>query len=978
MTRKIINDPNAISLDKQTMRQVYDRLVEKGMMKEAAVMQQKGMDRRTFLKLLGSSLALSGVVLSGCVSTSPPDGEIIPYVEVPEEIIPGKPLFFATSVVMGGLATGVLLETYEGRPTRIEGNPKHPASLGAVDVMQQASILELYSPDRSIDVRTQSEIRTWEEFLTAFGDADVLANGGAGLRILTETVTSPTLADQLNKLLEEYPEAKWYQYEPVSQDNLIAGSELAFGEAVNTVYDFTKANVVISIDGDFLNNLRYARDFMSRRKVRGENTTMNRLYAIENTHTNLGAVADHRLAMRPSDAEGFVHALAIALGVENVAEPVSRPWSAVWFNAVVADLEGNRGSSLVVAGMGQSPEVHALIHAINAQLENVGETVIYAPSVQANPVIQSQQITELVTEMRDGDVEALFILGGNPVYNAPVDVGFGDALAQVPFSVHLSLYDDETSQVASWHIPQTHFIEEWSDARAFDGTVSVVQPPIGPLYPHVRSNHEIVALIAGDDRRGYDILREFWQADYSGDDFDRFWRKTLHDGVMDNTPDPIQPTLVGNIGEVVGLMPQLAGGLEIVFRPDPAIWDGRFANNSWLQEIPHPISKISWDTAAYMSRSTLDERGLSDGDLVELLYENNVVEMPVWAMPGHADNTITVTLGYGRGISGEVDEGRSFNAYLIRTSGSPYIGGGAQVSSTGETYNIVTIRGEMEIKDVEDVEPIHSGTLQEYLQDPKSVHGKESKTISLLAPFEYDSYAWGMAIDLTSCIGCNSCMVACQGENNIPTVGKEGVSQQREMHWIRVDRYHVEEEGELQTHFQPVPCMQCENAPCEQVCPVHATVHGDEGLNQMVYNRCIGTRYCSANCPYSVRRFNFFDYVNDAPIMEEWRNPNVSVRVEGVMEKCTYCVHRIKAGRINASTEGRELLDSDVQPACASACPTQAIIFGDINNPDSEVTKVKSEELDYGLLAKLNTQPRTTYLASLSNPNEALRRSEME
>ncbi len=980
MSEKTVNDPNLIALDESSLKEIHDALIERDKIREAAVLRQGGMDRRTFLKLMGSSLALTGVAaMTGCVATSPPEGQIIPYVEVPEEIIPGKPLFFATSAVLGGMATGVLLETHQGRPTRIEGNPKHPASLGASDIKTQASILELYNPDRSIYVRNDGAIRSWDEFMAAVETANVFADGGAGMRILTETVTSPALAAQINDLLEQNPGAKWYQYEPVAADNLVAGAEMAFGEAVNTVLNFEAAQIVLAIDGDFLENLAYARGFMAQRKVREGATTMNRLYAVESTPGNIGTVADHRLALRPSDIENFVRALAVALGVAGVAEPVGTPWDTVWFDAVVSDLEANPGASIVTAGMGMSPAVQALVHAINDALGNAGTTIIYGPPVQANPVVQATQIEELATEMRDGEVSALLILGGNPAYNAPANIGFADALALVPFSAHLSLYVDETSELATWHLPQTHFVEAWGDALAFDGTPSIVQPPIGALYEDVRSAHAVLAMLLGDERSGYDIVREYWQSEYSGGDFEAFWRKSLHDGVVDMTPDPVQPALDSGLGAAI----EAAGtpapfGLEIVFRPDPALFDGRFASNTWLQELPHPISKISWDTAAYLSPVTAEELGVENNDLVDILYENNVLQIPVWVMPGHADNTVTVYLGYGRGNCSELEEDLNFSAYAIRTSAAQWTGSGANIEAASGNYEIVTIRGEMDISEG-DVEPIHFGFLNEYLQDPKSVHGKEAKTISLLEPYEYDSYAWGMSIDLTSCIGCNACMIACQVENNIPNVGKEGIKQQREMYWIRVDRYYVEDTDEtLRTHHQPVPCMQCENAPCEQVCPVHATVHGAEGLNQMIYNRCVGTRYCAANCPYSVRRFNFFDYVDDAPIMEEWRNPNVSVRPEGVMEKCTYCVQRINAARIEARKENRLIRDGEVIPACGAACPTEAIIMGDLNDANSKVSMVKAEELDYGLLAKLNTQPRTTYLAALSNPNEALRRATSE
>jgi molybdopterin-containing oxidoreductase family iron-sulfur binding subunit len=955
----------------------------------AVAMQRNQMDRRTFLKVMGASLALVGVGLQGCSGVQPPNEEIIPYVRLPEEIVPGVPLYFASSMVLGGYATGVLIETHEGRPARIEGNPKHPASLGGCDVITQASILELYNPNRSIDVRHNGELSSWDDFLAAFASVleGLAASDGAGLRILTETITSPSLASQFTALLEQYPGAKWYQYDPVAHDNLVAGSQLAFDDTVNTVYDFASAAVVVSLDADFMSNMpgsvRYAYDFMQRRRVRegADESTMNRLYSVESTPTITGATADHHLALRPSQIEGFARALAAAVGVEGIEAPAETAWDAAWFDAVVADLQAHTGSSAVIAGFNQPPVVHALVHAINLQLENVGTTVRYIPSAIVNPTIQTEVLPELFGEMMSGAAEALIIIGGNPVFNAAADIAFADALTNVPFSVHLSLYNNETSALCTWHIPQTHYIEEWGDARAFDGSVSLVQPPIGPLYNTVRSAHELLALLAGDARSSYDIVRGYWETQAASDDFDSLWRRALHDGVMEGSaPEPITPALRADFANQIAAVPasQAGSGLEIIFRPDPSIWDGRFADNSWLQELPEPLTALSWDNAALISPATAERLGLSDQQLVELSYGGRTMQAPILTMQNHPDDAVTISLGYGRGLSADVDAGLSFNAYAIRTSLSPWFGSGLEVRATGGSYTLATVRAKT---DAEAGEAIFTAPIAKFVENPEFVHEKDKyggEFPSLLPMYPYTENAWGMTIDLSACIGCNACIIGCQTENNIPTVGKEGVRRSREMYWIRIDRYYVSEGDTQRTNFQPVPCMHCETAPCELVCPVQATVHSAEGLNQMVYNRCIGTRYCSANCPYGVRRFNFFDNVDPTPILEEVRNPDVSVRVEGVMEKCTYCTQRISAARIEAKREGRPIRDGDVVPACASACPTKAIIFGNINDPQAAVTQAKAQPHNYGLLAELNTVPRTTYLAHVYNPNESLDGAEAE
>lgn len=930
--------------------------------------------RRSFLKLMGASLALAG--LTAC---SGPVEKIVPYVRAPEEIIPGQPLFFATARLLGGYATGLLVESHMGRPTKAEGNPDHPASLGSTDVFAQASILTLYDPDRSKVVSQAGLLSTWQAFQNALNielEAQRRSNG-AGLRILTETVTSPTLADQLKTVLETFPQAQWHQYEPVNRDQVKAGAELAFGKFVETHYQFDQANVVLALDADFMRpgdpgHLRYTRDFMSRRRVRDGETDMNRLYVVENTPSITGSVADHRLPIRSGQIEGFARALAQALGVLDGQSSLDETQNR-WVEAIAGDLQQNEGASIVVAGPEQTPVVHALAHAINETLGNVGNTVLYTEPVEANPVIQTESLRKLVDDMNAGQVELLLIISGNPVYDAPPEFEFAQAMTNVTFKVHMGLYEDETSFLCNWHIPQSHYLESWSDARAFDGTVTIMQPLIAPLYDS-RSAHELLDVLTGPTgRSNQEMVREYWQNESSAANFDQFWQQALHDGLV---PDSAFSTISVSLADLSSAVSQAGSdettGLEINFRPSPNIWDGQFANNGWLQELPQPFTKLTWDNAALISPAMAAELGLSNGDVITLAYQGRTVEAPVWVMPGHATGSVTVFLGYGRKRVGDIGRGVGFDAYAIRPADAPWFASGLEVNPTGSRYELVTTQDH---HNMEGRNLVRVGTLAEYQDHPEFVHEMEhhGEELSLYPDVEYNGNAWGMTIDLTVCNGCNACVVACQSENNIPIVGKTQVSNGREMHWIRLDHYY---EGDLDnpaSYHQPLTCMQCENAPCEVVCPVAATVHSAEGLNDMVYNRCVGTRYCSNNCPYKVRRFNFLQYNDlDIPTFKLMHNPDVTVRSRGVMEKCTYCVQRINAARIDSKKENRPIRDGEIVTACQQACPTQAIVFGNINDPDSKVTQAKAHPLNYSLLAELNTRPRTTYLARLRNPNPEL------
>ncbi len=1036
---------------------------------QAASEMEEGTDRRTFIKLMGASLALAGV--SGC--TYQPPETIIPYVREPEGLVPGKPLFFATAMPMGGAGVGLLVRSNMGRPTKIEGNELHPASLGATDIFSQASILTLYDPDRSQTHINRGEIGNFTSFLAEMSRALEAQTGrqGAGLRFLTETISSPTAAAQMQEIAQRFPAAKWHQYEPAGS-NAGVGARLAFGEPVNTIYNFAEADRVLSLDADFLScgpaSLRYARDFAGRRRLAEGKTEMNRLYVVETTATQTGMVADHRLAIRPSEMEGFARALAAALGAPGAAAGDGA--HAEWIAAVARDLQSVRGRSIVIAGDEQTPVVHALAHAINGALGNVGTTVTYTEPVEANPVDQLQSLRELIADIDNGLVELLVIVEGNPVYNTPADLKLDKArLDKVPLRVHLGLYQDETADLCQWHINEAHYLEAWSDTRAFDGTATIIQPLIAPLYDG-KSIHELLAAFTNTpERSGYSAVREFWQNEIPTTEFDKMWRRIVHDGVIPNTQRATKSVTARNdfatqgpgAGEQGSAGNQLPGattvpqtstsvsqpptpgpqppapGLEIVFRPDPTVYDGRFANNGWLQELPKPITKLTWDTVAMVSPATAARLGLDNEntitskgselmvEVVRLRFKGREVTAPLWVQPGQPDGVVTLHLGYGRWRAGRVGtsipgEGARYpeipgptedpgkpegmphfqDAYQIRTSDALWSGVGVEVVKTGVRYQLASTQLHFNIED--DREIVRAGTLEQYRQNPTlKPHRDEDKQPpkpagenrepagegeSMYPDFDYSDspermaagfypYRWGMSIDINSCVGCSACVVACQAENNIPIVGKDQVARGREMHWLRVDAYFRGGIEKLQgVYFMPVPCMHCENAPCEPVCPVHATVHDTEGLNLMVYNRCVGTRYCSNNCPYKVRRFNFFLYQDwNTPSLKMQRNPEVTVRSRGVMEKCTYCIQRIEYAKIESEKEGRRVRDGEVVTACQAACPTEAIIFGDLNDPESRVAKLHREPRQYSLLADLNTRPRTTYLAAVRNPNPEIR-----
>ncbi|MEO6327276.1 MAG: TAT-variant-translocated molybdopterin oxidoreductase [Thermoanaerobaculia bacterium] len=940
----------------------------------------EGFDRRRFLELSAASLALGG--LTAC--TRQPRESIVPYVRQPEEIVPGNPLSYATAITTNGTAMGVLVTSHMGRPTKIEGNPDHPASLGATDAFTQAALLTLYDPERSQVTTKLGDIRSWDSFSEELQGVLTrqAVSQGAGLRILTETVVSPTLFSQLQEFTRKFPKARWHQWGP-SGHNARSGAQRAFGSSAAVRYDLAKADVVLALDADFLNagpgSVRYARDFAERRRP-GASSVANRLYVLECMPSGTGSVADHRLPASPSALTAAVQFLAAELGVgSGTTAPVLDAPVRTMLTAAAADLKNSGARALVVAGPTLSPAAQVLVHAINQALGNGGQSLLTTEAVEADPVDQAASLRELVQAMAKGEVEALVVLDANPVFTAPCDLSIANAFQRVPFRVHFGLYADETAEYCDWHVPEAHALEAWSDTRAYDGTISIVQPLIEPLYQG-KSSHELLAALLGQPTaKGADIIRESWRGRLGAAGFDAKFRRLLHDGfVPDSTLAP--KSLTVQSGAVAAAFAEAAQApapgaesIELNLQPDPTIGDGRFAGNAWLQELPKPVSKLVWDNAVLVAPALAQRLGLQNDQVVRVTSGGCTVEGPVFIVPGHADRAATLHFGYGRTRAGKVGTGKGFNVYPLRNVASLSAAPAATLLKTTRTLALVSTQLHWSM---EDRHPVRVGTVAEFQHDPEFIR-KEREVpphdLTLYPDFPYSGYAWGMSIDLSSCTACNACVVACQAENNIPVVGKAQVAAGREMHWIRIDRYFEGELDNPRIHHQPMMCVHCENAPCEVVCPVAATSHSDEGLNVMTYNRCVGTRYCSNNCPYKVRRFNFFQYSDTTtPVTKLMQNPDVTVRNRGVMEKCTYCVQRIDHARIDAERGGRRIKDGELKTACQQACPSRAIVFGDINDKASLVTRRKADPLDYGVLEEINTRPRTTYLARLRNPNPAL------
>ena len=975
------------SLDQLADKPEFREMLEREFPEGASEMKNP-LTRRNFLTLMGASIALAG--LSACRR---PVEKIVPYVKAPEQIIPGIPNYYATTMPLGTSAYGVVVESHEGRPTKIEGNTQHPASLGKSSSWMQASVLSLYDPDRSQQPVNKGVDKDWSDFVAFLKSIyqEYKSSGGEGLAVLTESYSSPSLARLKNKFKKTYSNSSWVSYSPLSVENVYQGLEFATGTSYHPNYQYGKAAVILSVDSDFLltepDAIINTKGFAAGRRVESTKDTINRLYVVETSYSTTGAMADHRLKLSGGQMSGFLLLLARELANQGLDLPIVNDLKfegqaeidSHWISAVAKDLIGNGGNCLVVAGNRQPAITHAVVFAINQALGNIDKSVFYR---ELKDIDESnlEAFAGLTRDMKAGKVKTLIMLGGNPVYNAPADLDFAKALEKVENSIHLSPAMDETSQKSSWHIPQSHFLESWGDATASDGTLSVIQPLIAPLY-NSHSALEIVNLICtGSEKKSYDIVKETWKDILNPKDQNKMWRRVLHDGVLADSQLPRKHPLLNDrlMKEALGKNPIIVNlpkeeDLEINFHVSPAVHDGRFANNGWLQELPDTITKLTWDNAALVSHKTAQKLGVKNEDIIVLNMQGRELTIPVWILPGQADFCISISLGYGRSAAGRIGNQVGFNAYKLRTLTAYYFDVGLTVRKTSDQY---TLASTQDHSSMEGRPLVREATIGDYRQHPEFAGEmvKHPPLVSLWEECPYDKgYQWGMSIDLNACTGCNACTIACQSENNVPIIGKEQVKNGREMHWIRIDRYFSGDLDNPEMVHQPVGCHHCEMAPCEQVCPVAATVHDEEGLNVMTYNRCVGTRYCSNNCPYKVRRFNFFNYSNEFPeVVKMVQNPDVTVRSRGVMEKCTYCVQRINAAKINARNENTTLADGDVRTACQQACPADAIVFGNIRDQKSAVSEAKQNNRRYEMLAELNLKPRTSYLARLRNPNPDL------
>ncbi|MGO9336063.1 MAG: TAT-variant-translocated molybdopterin oxidoreductase [Terracidiphilus sp.] len=955
--------------------------------------------RRGFMKLMGASMALAG--LAGC--TKQPDEPIYTYVKAPEDLILGKPMYFATVHPFVTGAVPLLVKSDQFRPIKVDGNPEHAYNHGSSDPFTQGTLLDLYDPDRSQHVTYRGENREWAEFAQELRLKAVASKDGTGIYFLSATITSPTLARQWKAVEAAYPKAKLVQYDPA-----IAGTSAERGASFR--FELSGADLIVSLDADFLSGASFpgfhklVGDYAARRKDPAKG--MNRLYAIESTPTTTGLKAEHRLGLRASEIPAFAAELAKAVGASPGAAPAYE-WTdeqKKFLAALVKDLKANAGKSAVIPGLYQDPTLESLAFHINTALGNVGKTVFPGPAPLDLPAGgQIPDLKSLVADLNAGKVDWLVILNANPIYSAPADLEFAAAFDKANIVAHLGPRLDETGLISHWHIPAAHYLESWSDARSYDGTVSVVQPLIDPLYGG-KSAHDVLQTLLNEPQlSAYEAVRETWKPTIKGD-FETGWRKALHAGWIEETVSGIAESgQISNLTDIKVPAPAAKDAIEIIFRPDPNVYDGRWSNVGWLQELPKPVTNLSWDNAALVSGATLTAKGLTEDDIIELTVNGRKVKAPVIVVPGHPDNSVTVHLGYGRQAAGRVGSGAGFNAYLIRTSDAPFYTTGTLAKVEG-TWGLAITKSHFQDhrsaqfsgrgngnNSLEADEAIYErgiiryATMDEYKSNPGFANEGETRSktemdTSMFPNWPYnEANAWGMSIDMNSCTGCNACIVSCYAENNIAVVGKQQVRIGRNMQWLRIDTYFEGDLAAPRAHFQPMACQHCENAPCEQVCPVGATVHTPEGLNAMVYNRCVGTRYCSNNCPYKVRRYNFLlfsDYETES--FKLARNPDVSVRSRGVMEKCSYCVQRISAAKIEADKDNRNIADGEIVTACQQACPAAAITFGNINDKGSRVSKLKADERSYQVLADQNTRPRTTYVAAVLNLNQELENGPVE
>ncbi|WP_372638252.1 TAT-variant-translocated molybdopterin oxidoreductase [Fodinibius sp.] len=1015
MSEEVKNPNYWKSLGELARNEEYEKYVEREFPENATELNDE-VSRRSFLRVMGASIALAG--FAACRR---PVQKIMPYSDMPEDVTPGKPLFYASAMPFQDALAGIVVENHEGRPTKIEGNELHPASNGNTSIFGQAAVLNMYDPDRSRYVRKDGErssVNAFAEFCS-----NHFSDTGQNIAFVSEANSSPTYNMLKNQALARFSNARWITYEPFGEDNALEGTNIAFGQRLRTFNRFDNASVIVALDDDFLNpagdknSVENTRRFTDGRHIESPEDGMSRFYAIESTFSITGSNADNRLRIKSSDIEPFIYALAAEL-----SDAVSglSPFSGIsnkfsdheWIPILAEELLENRGESILTVGRDHKPELHAAVAAMNLALDNAGQTVTYHQVPHLDEENSREAFASLAEDLNAGRIDTIVLVGINPVFTAPADLNFADALSEAGQVIHLSDYYDETSRLANWHLNRAHFLEAWGDGSSYTGTRSVIQPQIEPLYSGISEIEFLNTILTGEQRDGYDLVQETWQSYYSSD-FESGWKQALHDGVAEEEEFPaVSVSLSDNFNTAAGDFATGSGsseGIELVIRPDSTVFDGRFANNGWLQELPKPMTKITWDNVALMSKETADQLGVTaaglgeaEVEVVAITVDGTTVEMPAWVQPGHADDSITVTVGYGREGIGRVANKTGVDTYPLRTTSTMLYASGISVEKTAKTYEIACTQDH---NTMEGRSLLRHATLQEYRDDPDfstydsaydaempglayaDEHGKD-RPLSIFNSIDEQEYPadepqWGMSIDLNACTGCGVCTIACTAENNIPVIGKREVSRGREMHWIRNDRYYDGDVNDPRALHQPVPCMHCELAPCEQVCPVAATTHSDDGMNQMTYNRCIGTRYCANNCPYKVRRFNFFNYTkefltegDDPEIVQMAMNPEVTIRFRGVMEKCTYCVQRVNRAKIETKieTDGetKKPADGSVETACQQACPADAIYFGDLTDPESEVVKTKKNNRNYLLLEELNTRPRTSYLSKIRNPNPKL------
>lgn len=992
------------SLNELAKNEEYRKFAEREFPDNATELSD-GVSRRNFLQIMGASVALAG--LSACRK---PVQKILPFTRQPEHLVPGIPLYYASSLPFKGNLNGVVVETNEGRPTKIEGNDLHPGSKGRTNVRQQAAILDLYDQDRSRKVRRNGNDSSWDDFVSFCKEHF----SGSGLRVafLCEANSSPTLERMRQKLPGLYPDAQWVTWEPFNDESVLSGTGIAFGKRLRPLFHLDKAKVVVSLDDDFLqdsgNDVACIGDFARSKSVEGPDAVPSRLYMAESNYSLTGSNADHRLRIKSSEIPLITFALAARLSADiNGLEAFSGYQNAfsnhTWISALAGELLKNRGGSLVTAGQEHEAAVHAVVAAINLALGNAGNTIEYLDVPHVAPANQNDAFRELAGQMRAGNVDTIVMIGTNPVYTAPADLNFGEALDRVAMKINLSDHYDETARACDWHVNRAHALESWGDGYSYTGVRSVIQPMIQPLLGGKSEIEFLNVLLNGPDVSGHELIRETWQ-EFLPASFENSWNEVLHDGLQQDTRFPVADVRLtsdfsARIAEYLSRPAErVSDHVELVLKADPKLHDGRFANNGWLQELPDPMTKITWDNVALLSPNTAERFGIPPtrkfGDPNQQIVRISsgtgaTAEIAAWVLPGHADDSITMYCGYGRQQVGRVADQVGVNVYNLRTSSNRLYLDNVRVEKAGRTYVIAStqdhhsLEGRPHIQDA-DLEYYRENPAfaQDAVYVPGTFGGKREHPVSLFSDKVWPEHEpqWGMTIDLNSCIGCGVCTIACQAENNIPVIGKREVRHGREMHWIRTDRYFSgDDRGNPKVMHQPVPCMHCENAPCEQVCPVAATTHSDDGLNQMTYNRCIGTRYCANNCPFKVRRFNFFNYTkeylttgDDPEIIQMAMNPDVTIRFRGVMEKCTFCVQRISRAKIetkNRTGNSVKPPDGTVMTACQQACPANAITFGDLTDRESVVSVEKSKDRNYLMLEELNIRPRTSYLAKIRNPN---------